>query len=253
MMRINVLGYVRGQHMGLVALMVAMGGTSYAAVSLPSHSVGTPQLKNGAVTKVKLGKDAVRSSNVADHSLLASDFMAGQLPTGPRGAPGANGQAGAPGANGKTGAPGPQGIPGPTAAAFTSTDNPKSINSNGPVPVVSLSTPSADGSTNSTGKLSVSFPARVLVEANTTVLSTGTSIHTAECLVTLTDATGGIVQVGQTVFFLQNIANDETVVHVTGGVRVTPGSYDATLSCVGDATGAEAYRSDIVAFAAADN
>jgi hypothetical protein len=244
MMRINVLGYIRGQHMGLVALMVALGGTSYAAVSLPSHSVGTAQLKNGAVTRVKLGKDAVRSSNVADHSLLASDFMGGQLPAGPRGGRGANGN---------TGAPGPHWPPGPTAAAFTSTDNPKSIVSNGPVPVVSLSTPSDGSSTDSTGRLSVSFPARVLVEANATVLTTGTSIHTAECLVTLTDAKGGIVQVGQTVFFLQNIANDETVVHVTGGVRVTPGAYDATLSCVGDATGDEAYRSDIVAFAAADS
>jgi hypothetical protein len=240
---INVLGYIRGQHMGLVALMVALGGTSYAAASLPSHSVGTAQLKNAAVTRAKLGKDAVRSSNVADHSLLARDFMAGQLPSGPHGATGATG---------KTGAPGPQGPPGPTAAAFTSTDSPKSIVSNGPVPIVSLSTPSDNSSTDSTGKLTVSFPARVIVEANTTVLTTGTSIHTAECLVTLTDATGGITQVGQTVFFLQNIANDETVVHVTGGARVAPGTYDATLSCVGDATGAEAYRSDIVAFAAAD-
>ena len=244
MMRINLLGYVRGQHMGLVALMVALGGTSYAAVNLPSHSVGTAQLKNSAVTRTKLAKDSVRSANVADHSLLASDFMPGQLPAGPQGAPGANG---------KTGAPGPQGPPGPTAAAFTSTDSPKAIVSNGPVPVVSLSSPGDGRSTTSTGKLSVRFPARVIVEANTTVLTTGTSIHTAECLVTLTDATGGIVQAGQTVFFLQNIANDETVVHVTGGVQVTPGTYDATLSCVGDATGAEAYRSDIVAFAAADS
>ena len=241
MMRINLLGYIRGQHMGLVALMVALGGTSYAAVNLPSHSVGTAQLKNSAVTRTKLAKDSVRSANIADHSLLASDFMPGQLPAGPQGA------------NGKTGAPGPQGPPGPTAAAFTSTDNPKAIVSNGPVPVVSLSTPSDQQSTSSTGKLNVSFPARVIVNANATVLTTGTSIHTAECLVTLTDPTGRVVQVGQTVFFLQNVPNDETVVHVTGGVRVAPGTYDATLSCVGDATGAEAYRSDIVAIAAADN
>ena len=244
MMRINVLGYIRGQHMGLVALMIALGGTSYAAVNLPSHSVGTAQLKNGAVTRTKLAKDSVRSANVADHSLLASDFMPGQLPAGPQGAPGANG---------KPGASGPQGPPGPSAAAFTSTDSPKAIISNAPVPVVSLSTPSDEQSTSSTGKLSVSFPARVIVNANATVLTTGTSIHTAECLVTLADTTGRVVQVGQTVFFLQNVPNDETVVHVTGGVRVAPGTYDATLSCVGDAAGAEAYRSDIVAVAAADN
>jgi hypothetical protein len=156
------------------------------------------------------------------------------------------------GPRGPQGDPGPQGIPGPTAAAFTSTISPVSINSNGPVPVVSLSTPSDGSGTTSTGKLNVKSSARLIVDANATVLSTGTSIHTAECLVTLTDAKGGTVQAGQTVFFLQNVANDETVVHVTGGVEVSPGTYDATLSCVGDATGAEAYRSDIVAFAVAD-
>jgi len=37
-----------------IALIVALGGTSYAAFSLPKNSVGTKQLKNGAVTKAKL-------------------------------------------------------------------------------------------------------------------------------------------------------------------------------------------------------
>jgi hypothetical protein len=242
MRRMNALGYVRAHHVGLLALIVALGGTSYAAVRLPSLSVGTAQLKNGAVTRAKLGKNSVLSQNVRDHSLSANDFQTGQLPAGPQGATGAKGD---------TGNRGPQGVPGPTAAAFTSTISPVPIVSNGPVPVVSLSTPSKGFGTTSTGRLSVNFRARVIVEANTTVLTTGTSIHTAECLVNLTDAKGASVQVGQTVFFLQNIANDETVVHVTGGVDVAKGTYDATLSCVGDATGAEAYRSDIVAFAAA--
>ena len=35
----------------LIALFVALGGTSYAAITaVPKNSVGTPQLKNGAVT-----------------------------------------------------------------------------------------------------------------------------------------------------------------------------------------------------------
>ncbi len=39
----------------LIALFVALGGTSYAAITaLPANSVGTPQLKNGAVTPAKL-------------------------------------------------------------------------------------------------------------------------------------------------------------------------------------------------------
>ena len=39
----------------LIALFVALGGTSYAAItSLPANSVGTKQLKNSAVTGTKL-------------------------------------------------------------------------------------------------------------------------------------------------------------------------------------------------------
>jgi hypothetical protein len=40
-------------------LIVALGGTSYAAFSLPKNGVGTRQLKNGAVTTGKLKNGAV--------------------------------------------------------------------------------------------------------------------------------------------------------------------------------------------------
>lgn len=45
----------------LIALFVALGGTSYAAIALklPRNSVGTPQLKNGAVTAGKLNASAI--------------------------------------------------------------------------------------------------------------------------------------------------------------------------------------------------
>ena len=43
----------------LIALFVALGGTSYAAITaLPKNSVGTPQLKNGAVTAAKINSSA---------------------------------------------------------------------------------------------------------------------------------------------------------------------------------------------------
>ena len=68
-----------------IALLVALGGTSIAAVNalVPKNSVGTQQIRNRAVTaaKVKLG------------SLLAANFKAGELPTGGSGGAGATGQA----------------------------------------------------------------------------------------------------------------------------------------------------------------
>jgi hypothetical protein len=40
----------------LVALFVALGGTTYAATSLPINSVGTAQIRNGAIVASKLRK-----------------------------------------------------------------------------------------------------------------------------------------------------------------------------------------------------
>jgi hypothetical protein len=91
--------YVGRQHVGLVALFIALGGSAYAAAELPRHSVGTAQLKAGAVTSAK----------VKAHSLRRSDFAPGQVPAGPAGATGAPGAAGSPGPTGATGPQGPAG------------------------------------------------------------------------------------------------------------------------------------------------
>ena len=78
-----------------VALVVALGGTGYAAATklLPRNSVGTLQVVN--------------------HSLRAVDFKKGQLPRGPQGPAG---PAGAQGPAGPAGAAGPAGPPGATGA-----------------------------------------------------------------------------------------------------------------------------------------
>jgi hypothetical protein len=52
----KAIGHIRANVVAYLALFVALGGTSYAAISIPRNSVGTPQLRNGAVTPVKLGK-----------------------------------------------------------------------------------------------------------------------------------------------------------------------------------------------------
>jgi hypothetical protein len=109
--------YIRRHHIALLALFLALGGTSYAAISLPKASVGTDQLKHasvtttkiapgsvtgkrlddGAVARNKIRDGAVDSAKVGDGTLLARDFASGQLPAGATGPAGPAGPAGPPG------------------------------------------------------------------------------------------------------------------------------------------------------------
>jgi hypothetical protein len=87
-----------------VALMLALGGTSFAAVKLAANSVGNAQLKKNAVTSAK----------VKNGSLTSADFKAGALRAGPAGAAGAAGAAGPAGVAGAQGPKGDKGDPGNT-------------------------------------------------------------------------------------------------------------------------------------------
>jgi hypothetical protein len=80
------------------ALLVALAGTSVAAVSIviPRNSVGALQLR----------ANSVNSAKVRNGSLLRADFRAGQVPAGPQGRAGPAGPAGPAGATGATGASG---------------------------------------------------------------------------------------------------------------------------------------------------
>jgi hypothetical protein len=78
----------------LIALFLAMGGTTYAAVALPKNSVGAAQIKTNAVRASEVRKNAIRSGEVRDGALLARDFRAGQLPTAPQGPQGLQGPQG---------------------------------------------------------------------------------------------------------------------------------------------------------------
>jgi hypothetical protein len=69
----------------LLALFVALGGTGYAALSLPKNSVGSKQIRKGAVKNSDIGANAVTGRKVKRGSLGASDFKSGNLPQGPRG------------------------------------------------------------------------------------------------------------------------------------------------------------------------
>jgi Collagen triple helix repeat (20 copies) len=87
----------------VVALFVALGGSSYAAITVTGKTVVNGSLTGKDVKRESLGGRQVKG-------LTARDFKRGRLPRGPAGMPGPAGTAGAPGA---AGAAGPQGPPGP--------------------------------------------------------------------------------------------------------------------------------------------
>jgi len=54
----------------VTALFVALGGTTYAATSLPANSVGAKQLKKNAVTSAKIKKGAVSAAKINTAGLV---------------------------------------------------------------------------------------------------------------------------------------------------------------------------------------
>jgi hypothetical protein len=54
----KIIQHIRGSAVAYVALFVALGGTSYA-LSIPDGSVGTRQLRNGAVTSKKIANRSI--------------------------------------------------------------------------------------------------------------------------------------------------------------------------------------------------
>lgn len=125
----------------VLALLVAISGSSYAAVMIGKGSVDSAALRNGAVTEPKIAskavtawkldegsvtrpkihRGAVNSDKVADGSLRAADFAEGELPTGAgaQGPKGERGEAGPQGAKGEKGDPGASA----TGSAYTYYDN----------------------------------------------------------------------------------------------------------------------------------
>jgi hypothetical protein len=89
-------GHLRRNAVAYLALFVALGGTSYAAIKLPANSVGAKQIRRNSVTSAK----------VKNGTLNASDFARGVQLAGPAGPAGATGP---PGAAGPKGDPGPAG------------------------------------------------------------------------------------------------------------------------------------------------
>jgi hypothetical protein len=107
----RLLAHVRGNLIGYVALFIALGGSSYAAVRLTPGSVTARALAKGAVTHSKLANNSVTSANITNGTIAAGDFKAGSVLQGLKGDVGS---AGAQGLKGFDGLSGPKGAAGPT-------------------------------------------------------------------------------------------------------------------------------------------
>jgi hypothetical protein len=78
--------------MATIAVFIALGGASYAAVKLPKNSVGAKQLKKNAVTPAKLSRQS-RTALTGPKGALGE-----RGPQGPQGLQGERGPGGDPGA-----------------------------------------------------------------------------------------------------------------------------------------------------------
>jgi hypothetical protein len=104
MSRLRVTSSSGALGVAVVALIVALGGTSYAAFTLPTNSVGAKQLKNKAVTPAKVAPMTIA-------------LFKGQK--GDKGDAGPRGAQGIPGIQGRQGVEGIQGPVGPSYAYYS--------------------------------------------------------------------------------------------------------------------------------------
>jgi hypothetical protein len=88
-MLVSGLQHLRRNLIAYLALLLALSGTSYAAIKLPSNSVGSPQVIDRSLQKADLSRKAVAAL---------------------RGARGVRGPQGIPGVDGEQGPQGPPGI-----------------------------------------------------------------------------------------------------------------------------------------------
>jgi hypothetical protein len=58
----RVIAHLRNNLVGWIALFVALGGTGYAAISIPRNSVGAAQIRNRSITPVKLNPKSIGGS-----------------------------------------------------------------------------------------------------------------------------------------------------------------------------------------------
>jgi hypothetical protein len=193
-----------------IALIVALGGTGYAAIRLPRNSVGATQLKANAVT----------SGKVRNGSLSSKDFRRSSLPRGPRGPAGPS----APGAIPRVG--------------FASRD-PVAAGAGiipvgaMPVDLVGLGVAAGTaGYSSSSGTVTASGPSRLTATGSATILNAaaaGGAAANVSCQLALVGTDTKVM--GNYVNAAVPPGNGFLPIAVSAGADVAAGSYDVRLQC----------------------
>jgi hypothetical protein len=144
-----------------LALFVALGGSSYAAIKLPSNSVGPRQIRTGAVGSSEIHD---RSVHLKDLTVSTRNALKGQ-----------KGDVGAPGAAGPAGA---------AAVKYFATVSPAGEFLRGNA--------NSGGHAGSTGSYVVGFPASVSACSYSATLGTADSTATQAGRVTVNDQGGKV-------------------------------------------------------------
>jgi hypothetical protein len=209
-----------------IALIVALGGTGYAAINLPRNSVGNKQLRANAVT----------SGKVRNGTLTAKDFRASALPRGPRGAQGPKGDS-APGA-----------IP---RAGFASRD--PVVGTNTAIPVtaaavdlVALSgTAGSGGYGTSSGPVTATGPSRLIANGQAVILNNGPGPASGNVSCRLAAIASDTRLLGTYVNANIPPNNGYVPVAVSGGIDVDAGSYDVRLQCLSNEPAMQFHRGNL--------
>jgi hypothetical protein len=110
--------------MSTLAVFIALGGSAWAVTALPRNSVGSAQIRTGAVSTGEIRNRSVRSIDIRDRAITLRDISASARAS-------------------LRGAQGPAGPPGPAATSYRA-----AVNSGGGTPSGNARTVNHQGGTN---------------------------------------------------------------------------------------------------------
>ena len=228
-----------------VALIVALGGTGYAAVKIPRDSI----------TARQLAKASVGTSEVKDFSLRVRDFdreeardlQGARGPTGAQGPKGDRGEAGPEGLRGiqgERGEPGPDNEVGYAARETATAQVPLTPFATNPGVLNLDAAPGQGGYTHATGPITITRPSRLIAVASVTLTASGTTIP-GHCR--LARFTPG--QDDQQPFGIESTltlpASSSATIPVTGGIELEPGSWTIRVQCWSEGSGGAFARGNL--------